>query len=204
MRTLIAILCLCLPVPANAAEYVAYYIGTPSATLYAFPAHQSLTDFDTYDVPLTEGTGDDAGRYWATLDSDDGELWYLFNTATPTDWDDAISAVSLASASDVLAAVEAIDAKIGTPADTVSADIAANASSLATLDTKVDDIPTNAEVATESELAAAFWGADLSSYLTADTGGKLLSDIWAFMVKVGTEYNWTTQHGTIGTTIEEQ
>lgn len=204
MKTLLTVLLLCLGSLAHAAEYVVYYIGTPAATLYAYPAQQSLTDYATHRVALTEGTGDDTGRYWATLDDADGELWYLFSGGTqPTDWDAALSAVSLSDAS-LPADIATINTKIGTPASSVSADIAANATAIETVDTKVDDIPTTAEAATVADVADGVWDEALAGHATAGTAGKILSDIWTYMVKVGTAYDWTTSNGTVGTTIEEQ
>lgn len=42
-------------------------IYTSGLTLYAFPVSQDLADWETHRVELAEGTGDDAGRYTATL-----------------------------------------------------------------------------------------------------------------------------------------
>lgn len=65
--------------------------GYPTgATLYAFPVEQSLDDWTTYRVLMIEGTGDDEGKYTASVDPANGYYWYVFVGSSQPEWEDAL------------------------------------------------------------------------------------------------------------------
>lgn len=79
------------------------FVDTPGQTLYAFPDDQSLAGWATYRVLLTEGTGDNTGRYTANLDS---KLYRIFAGATqPATWASSIGYFALARPSAVVSTV---------------------------------------------------------------------------------------------------
>lgn len=68
--------------------------GYPTgATLYAFPVDQSLDDWLDYRVLMVEGSGDDVGKYSASVDPEDGYEWYVFIGSSQPIWGDAIPLV---------------------------------------------------------------------------------------------------------------
>jgi len=73
-------------------NHTIYLNYTTGQTLYAYPQGQSLTDWATYRVVMAEGVGDNTGRYAATVDDTNGDVWLIFSgAAQPADWTVAIS-----------------------------------------------------------------------------------------------------------------
>lgn len=123
------------------------------ATLYAFPVTQSLADWTTYRVLLTEGTGANAGRYVGSVDPDNGTQWLVFSGASqPSDWGDALVGVGFEL---LIAAIKA-DADLGT----ASGGMVANAAQVLNVKRSASPVAAGAEVTetrttvtdTESEL----------------------------------------------------
>ena len=66
--------------------------STTGQTLYLFPDGQSLSDWGSYRVLLTEDTGANIGRYTASVDTTYGYRWVVFVGATqPSGWNEVLS-----------------------------------------------------------------------------------------------------------------
>lgn len=71
---------------------------TTGRTLYAYPEANSLADWTTHRVALTEASAPNLGRYAFTLDDSKGTLWGIFEGASqPADWSAALWDVDLAA-----------------------------------------------------------------------------------------------------------
>lgn len=88
---------------AMSATHTVYYAAATSGTYYAYPVTQSLADWATYSVALSEGVGANIGRYTGTLDDANGATWYLFPSASqPTSWEDAVAVTTVIDKSNVV------------------------------------------------------------------------------------------------------
>jgi hypothetical protein len=63
------------------------------AELYVYPADLSLADWATYRVPMIEGSGDDAGRYTASVEPNISTTWKCFVGDAQPVWADAVPGV---------------------------------------------------------------------------------------------------------------
>lgn len=89
--------------PCQAATHTVYYAAATGSTLYAYPASQSLADWTTYRVSLTEDSGANIGRYTGSVDDANGATWYLFSgTSQPSSWGDALAATSVIRKANVI------------------------------------------------------------------------------------------------------
>lgn len=88
--------------------------------LYAYYVEQSLANYVADKVLFVEGTGTDAGRYFASVDESKGTSIVAFRGATqPSGWDQAVPTLGwelpTTDASAIIAAIKA-DAELGTGA----------------------------------------------------------------------------------------
>ena len=73
------------------ATHTLTHVATTGLTLYVFPSSQSLGDWATYRVQLSEAGSPNEGRYQGSVDDAQGRDWWLFIGATqPSSWDAAI------------------------------------------------------------------------------------------------------------------
>lgn len=87
----------------------AYYLDETGGTYYAYPTNQSLADWTTHRVLLTEGTGANVGRYSATLDTDDSADWAVFaGSSQPASWSVAVEVIGLDTATAAAQAAAAL------------------------------------------------------------------------------------------------
>ncbi len=79
--------------------------------LYAYYVEQSLANYVADKVLFVEGTGADAGRYFATVDESKGTSIVAFRGATqPSGWDQAVPTLAW----DLIIAAIKADADLGT------------------------------------------------------------------------------------------
>lgn len=78
------------------ANQTVYHNAPTGLTVYAYPQAKSLTDWTTHRVQLTEGSGDDVGRYSGAVDDAKGLVWVVFEQAAqPSSWDDQAAVITL-------------------------------------------------------------------------------------------------------------
>lgn len=71
-------------------------VYTPGSTLYAYPDNESLADWTTNRVALTEQSSPNTGRYTATLSAVTAQVWRVFVGASqPASWDLSIEVFDL-------------------------------------------------------------------------------------------------------------
>jgi len=136
-------------------------------TLYAYPTAQSLADWTTYRVLLTEGTGADAGRYVGSADPANGTSLVLFSGATqPASWADAVVGVGW----DLLIAAIKADPQLGT----ADGGLVANAATAATQATAAP-AATVAAIKADADLGTASGGlvANAAAVASAATEARL-------------------------------
>jgi hypothetical protein len=78
------------------------YTDGPGGVYYAFPRGQSLANWTTLRVLLTEPAAPNTGVYRASVDTDDADQWYIFAGASqPSNWGQAVAVVDFSLAVDV-------------------------------------------------------------------------------------------------------
>lgn len=66
----------------------------PGKVVFAYPLNKSLSDWITYRVQFTEGSGSDAGKYIANIDPLISDEWVVFfNTDQPGSWSEVLNGV---------------------------------------------------------------------------------------------------------------
>lgn len=133
-RTLIAAILIAAPQSVTAATHALTYESTTGQTLYWFPIGQSLADWTTYRVALTEASAPNLGSYAFTLDDSSGTRlrWKLFSGASqPANWDAYIADCDLT----VKAKTDSL------PSDPADASVIAGL--IAALDTLIDTVITD-------------------------------------------------------------
>ena len=102
LRKLLAITLLLFAAPLHAATHTGFYTGTTGQTLRAFPANQSLADWNTYSIALTESAAPDLGKYTGSANDANGNVYKVFASATqPADWSGSIGNFTLLQKVDV-------------------------------------------------------------------------------------------------------
>lgn len=70
------------------------YVDASGQTLYAYPLNQSLANWSTYRIAMTESASPDRGLYQCTVDTASGYNYGLFTgTGQPASWNSTISSV---------------------------------------------------------------------------------------------------------------
>lgn len=188
----------------RAATHTVYWAAATGGAYYAFPSSQSLDDWTTYRVQLSEGVGANVGRYTGSLDDAHGTSWFLFSGATqPASWGASVGATTLvvksnavkiedADATDVLGTAQTGDAYalLGTPVGaSVSADIAAILDDTGTSGVKIATGETIELSDTELRTALGMSAADLDTQLEDIAAiaaavdideASLTSAVWAY------------------------
>lgn len=79
--------------------HTATHLASTGGTYYAFPTSQSLADWETYRVQLSEASSPNLGRYQGSLDDTNGSEWVVFAGSTqPSSFGEAIATISAVSA----------------------------------------------------------------------------------------------------------
>lgn len=78
------------------ATVTAYHNDITGGTYYAYPVSQSLGDWATYRVALSEASSPNTGRYSGTLNTATSVSWYVFSGSTqPSTWSLAVAVLDL-------------------------------------------------------------------------------------------------------------